>query len=205
MRRRWIYVVCLVVIISFIATGWSLLLLEQSKKQNLPVSCGQGDLIRLHVLANSDSVDDQQLKLKVRDAIIAYLAPYMEETPNATVARQIVLAQQANLMNVAKEVIAMNGASYPVNIEIGLFDFPIKSYGDLVLPAGKYEAVRILIGNGQGKNWWCVLFPPLCFIDITNAAAVPVTGTADNKESNQEPQTIEFKWKIVELLTDNKK
>ncbi|WP_378952010.1 stage II sporulation protein R [Pelosinus sp. sgz500959] len=185
-------VVCIII-------GWFLLIYHSN--ENLPVSSEKGELIRLHVLANSDSPADQQLKLKVRDAVIAYLAPYLEHITKKSAAEQIVLDHRKDLIEVATQVVTMNGANYPIELQFGVYDFPIKSYGNLVLPAGKYEAVRVLIGNGEGKNWWCVLFPPLCFIDITNATAMPAKNLTDHIE-NQEVK-IEFKSKIAELWREN--
>lgn len=186
----------------FIIVGWGFLALQG--KESLPVSVGKEDLIRLHVLANSDGTEDQRLKLKVRDAVIAYLAPYLEAANNKEAAKKVVVEHQQELITISKEVLSKNGAQYPVNVEIGMFDFPIKAYGNLVLPAGKYEAVRILIGKAEGKNWWCVLFPPLCFIDITNATAIP---KQQSYEDNQEQQDgkIEFRSKLVELWKENVK
>ncbi|MBP2660760.1 MAG: stage sporulation protein [Firmicutes bacterium] len=188
-------------IVLFIVAGWGFLLYYG--QENLPVSLGKENLIRLHVLANSDSASDQQLKLKVRDAVIAYLAPHLETAIDKEMARQVVLEHQGELTAVAEKVVAMNGSHEPVAIELGMFDFPIKSYGNLVLPAGKYEAVRVLIGKAEGKNWWCVLFPPLCFIDITNATALPpkeVIGDAEQKN-----EKVEFRWKLAELWKEGLK
>jgi len=183
----------------FIAVGWFFLIAQQ--QENLPVSCGNEDLIRLHVLANSDSVTDQQLKLKVRDAIIDYLAPYLEHATTKSAAKQIVLEQKDHLVDIGKQVVLMEGANYPVEVQIGMFDFPIKSYGSLVLPAGKYEAVRVLVGTAEGSNWWCVLFPPLCFVDITNGTSIPVTTLGENNK--QHDIKVEFKSKIAELWREN--
>lgn len=204
MRRNLLRLVWLIGLCTFVVSGWFLLLLHQGNKQNLPVTLGQEKLIRLHVLANSDSQEDQRLKLEVRDAVIQYLAPYLEHAESVESARQIVLEHQAKLVEVAEGIIAKNGAKYPVSVQMGIFDFPIKSYGDLVLPAGKYEAVRILIGKAEGKNWWCVLFPPLCFIDVTNATAVPAISTSENQTDNQQPANIKFRWKIAELFSSEK-
>jgi len=181
--------------ILLIAIGWLFLIfLDQ---ENLPVSSGNENLIRLHVLANSDSVADQQLKLKVRDAIIEYLAPYLEHATTKSAAKQIVFEQKEKLIAIGEQVVAMSGADYPVDIQIGIFDFPIKSYGSLVLPAGKYEAVRVLVGAAEGSNWWCVLFPPLCFVDITNVVAIPENGPGENQD--HQDMKVEFKSKIAEL------
>lgn len=190
MKRKFIYslVVMLFIVVSF---GWGLLL---TANQNAQVATSKDGLIRLHVLANSDSKEDQALKLQVRDAMIAYMEPLFKEAEDAAAAREIVAKERDNLIIVAREIITKNGLDYPVSIQMGTFDFPIKTYGDLVLPAGKYEAVRVLIGNGEGSNWWCVLFPPLCFIDITNGAAAPL------KEKAEQPE-IEYRSKLAELIS----
>ena len=180
MKKNLLWKGLLCCIILFTGLGW--LFVIHQNKDTLPVSYSGKNLLRLHVLANSDSPIDQQLKLKVRDAIIAYLAPYLNHTTEKAVAKKVVLEQQANLIQIAEQTLRKNGATYPVSIEVGIFDFPIKSYGNLVLPAGKYEAVRILIGNAEGKNWWCVLFPPLCFVDITNGTAIPTKDLINNPE-----------------------
>lgn len=184
------------VIVLFVIAGWSFFLKENNSRSTL-LENKQG-LIRLHVLANSDSSEDQQLKLKVRDAVLAYLSPQLEQAASSDSARSIILNNKDQLVEIAKQVIKENGADYSARLEVGMFDFPIKSYGDLVLPAGKYEAVRILIGAAHGKNWWCVLFPPLCFIDITNAAAASQTIT-ENQEKPAKDK-IEVHWKLWETL-----
>jgi len=86
-----------------------------------------------------------------------------------------------------------------VALETGWFDFPLRSYGTLILPAGKYEAVRILLGEAQGKNWWCVLFPPLCFVDATGAVAVPASAAGGDKSAQAADPKLELRWKVLEL------
>ena len=188
-------------IVVVIMIGW--FFLGYQEHRNTPVSSGHEDLIRLHVLANSDSSADQQLKLKVRDALIAYLEPYLESVTTKPAAKQIILEHKENLIKVAKQVVFTNEADYPVDLEVGIYDFPIKSYGNLVLPAGKYEAVRILIGKAEGKNWWCVLFPPLCFIDITNATATSLPSEKIANQKDEQEMKIELKSKIAELWREN--
>lgn len=198
MRRKIIRDVAIVLAIAFAISGW--VLIAYGKENITPVGSGEKQLIRLHVLANSDSMQDQAVKLKVRDAIIEYMAPYLRDVDDASAARQMVLSHQDALESISKKVLTENGLNYPVQIEIGYFDFPVKSYGNLTLPAGKYEAVRVLIGSAAGKNWWCVLFPPLCFIDVTNAAAMPIS-SSDSKAEGQKSD-IEYKWKIAELWSE---
>lgn len=125
-------------------------------------------LIRFHVLANSDSEEDQQLKLKVRDAVIDYLQPKLRNSKSINESEKIIINEEDNLINICEDVIQANGYDYGVDIELGYSKFPTKQYSSVVLPAGEYKALRIFIGKGQGKNWWCVMFPPLCFVDKQN-------------------------------------
>ena len=175
--------------------GWSLLLEQQ--ELGVPVIIERGGYVRLHILANSDSVQDQQLKLKVRDAIIAYLTPYVKNVSNAKEANEIIMSHQETIVAEAKKVIAANGANYAVAVQMGTFPFPVRSYGSLELPAGDYQAVRILIGQGAGQNWWCVLFPPLCFVDGANTVLTPINAAA---ESGEQKATVQIRWKIAELF-----
>lgn len=184
--------------ICFITGGWCLLLYQE--EHGVPVTPNRGDYVRLHILANSDSIYDQQLKLKVRDAVIAYLTPYVKDVVDAQTAKNIIASQQDQIVRVAKNTLAENGADYPVAIQIGSFDFPVRSYGSLVLPAGEYQAVRILLGEAAGQNWWCVLFPPLCFIDGTNATLSPVTSSKDYTQQEDAAKTPTICWKIVEIF-----
>ncbi len=111
----------------------------------------QENIVRLHILANSDAACDQALKLKVRDRLL----DQSKKTSD--------LLTDAEIIACCKEEIAKNGFSYPVTLERGNFYFPQKAYDNITLPAGNYNAVRIVIGSGQGQNWWCVMYPPLCF------------------------------------------
>lgn len=145
-------------------------------------SAAGADLIRLHVLANSDSEADQALKHKVRDEIIKAMAPEFLASGDIDSARLIARANLDRIELIASRVIKAEGKDYPVTAEMGNFPFPTKHYGGFILPAGDYEAVRVVIGSGGGTNWWCVLFPPLCFVDMTRylAAETYPTGLSDN-------------------------
>jgi stage II sporulation protein R len=196
MTKKNIRILILLVFIVFVLSGWGLLLFTDQRSAVAQTS-GEG-LIRLHVLANSDSAADQQLKLKVRDAVVAYLTPQLSETATTAEARQVVMTHQQEILKVVCEVLRQNGVTYSAVMETGWFDFPLRSYGTLVLPAGKYEAVRILLGEAQGQNWWCVLFPPLCFVDVTGVAAVPASQGGKAGEQSR-PEKPEIKWKLAEL------
>lgn len=183
-----------IAILLFIAGGWGLLFYQE--KQGISITSDRSNYVRLHILANSDSVQDQKVKLKVRDAVIAYLTPHVKDVADAQEAKKIIFSHQEEIVLVAQNCLVDNGFDYPVDIQIGSFAFPVRSYGDLVLPAGEYQAVRILLGNGAGQNWWCVLFPPLCFIEGTNVLANPSNAT-QQQENNNSP---ELRWKLAEIF-----
>lgn len=124
-------------------------------------------VLRLHVLANSDSHEDQALKLKVKAAIVEALSPVLSETSDKAAACAWVSANLDELQIIAAQVIADEGYSYPVTVACETVWFPNKTYGDMTFPCGYYDALRVCIGEADGANWWCVLYPPLCFVDLT--------------------------------------
>ena len=127
------------------------------------------------MLANSDSEEDQALKLKVRDAVLAFLDENMPEMADAAETGAWMRKNIDAIEEVSRETVAADGAEYPVSAAVTTCWFPDKSYGDVTFPAGNYEALRIEIGAAEGHNWWCVLYPGLCFLDTTNAV-VPDEG-----------------------------
>ena len=120
-------------------------------------------VIRFHVLANSDSSEDQELKLAVRDRVGTYLGEQLESAADVSEGRDIISAHLEEIEACAREEIASQGYDYPVTASLESCYFPVKAYGKAVFPAGNYQALRIVIGEGEGKNWWCVLYPNLCF------------------------------------------
>lgn len=151
-----------------------------------------GNIIRFHVIANSDTENDQSLKLKVRDGIIDGIKESVAGAPDAAGAGKILAAQEDNIKNAALDIISVNGYNYPVNVSMEERYFPVKSYGDLVFPAGNYKALCVEIGEAKGRNWWCVLFPSLCFVDETYAV-VPDSSKEKLKEtlSDEEYKSLE--------------
>ncbi len=127
-------------------------------------------LIRFHVIANSDNESDQALKLQIRDKVLQYISPKLNNSKSIEESRKILDIENENILNIAKEVINENGYSYDVESTLSKEYFPVKTYGNITLPQGKYEAYRIVIGSGEGQNWWCVMFPPLCFVDVTKGS-----------------------------------
>ena len=116
--------------------------------------------VRLHVIANSNSESDQELKLKVRDKVLELVSAYEAETKEESLTK--IENDKNKLIEAAKSVIEENGYTYDVDVEIGLEAYPTRHYEDFSLPAGEYTSVRVRIGDGKGENWWCVLYPPLC-------------------------------------------
>lgn len=150
------------------------------------------NIIRLHVIANSDADTDQSLKLKVRDGIIEQLQDTIAGTSSAAGAEKLLALQEDNIKNSALDIISGNGYNYPVNVSLEERYFPVKSYGDLIFPAGNYKALCVEIGEAKGRNWWCVLFPSLCFVDETYAV-VPDSSKEKLKEtlSEEEYESLE--------------
>jgi stage II sporulation protein R len=135
-------------------------------------------LVRFHVIANSDSDEDQTIKLKIRDAILQDMGKELEQFQTKEASTEFLKDRLAEIENTANAILEKAGKFYRSKAYLKEFEFPIKSYGEITLPQGKYTALRVVLGNGEGKNWWCVMFPPLCFIDITRGLA--------SEESNME-------------------
>jgi stage II sporulation protein R len=116
--------------------------------------------VRLHILAASDSDEDQRVKLLVRDAVVEHISAYDAKTKEEALV--LIGADKDKICQIAKDVLLENGMAQPVSMEIGKEQYPIRYYEDFSLPAGEYTSVKIIIGEGKGQNWWCVLFPPMC-------------------------------------------
>lgn len=168
-------------------------------------------VFRLHVIANSDSKEDQDLKYKVRDNLLKYMNSICKDCKSKQEAISIVEENKNTFEQIAVDTIKEQGYSYPVKINIGNFEFPTKNYGDISLPAGYYDALRVEIGEAKGQNWWCVMFPPLCFVDISSGV-VPdeskelMENSLSEEEfalvSNESDNEIQFKFKLLEFFND---
>lgn len=150
-----------------------------------------GNLLRLRVVAASDSDVDQELKFRVRDAVTEFLAPLLGAVETIDDARDMVQSRVPELEEVVTQTLLSEGFEYPVSLQISKDPFPSRTYGRVIVPAGDYEALRITIGDGEGTNWWCVLFPPLCFLEVSGtpgtldrdaAVAVLARDTSDGYE-----------------------
>ncbi|MDO5557145.1 MAG: stage II sporulation protein R [Clostridia bacterium] len=170
-------------------------------------------VFRLHVLANSDDSIDQDLKYKVRDELLKYMNSLIENINSKEDAINIVESNKQNFIDIAKNTIIQNGFDYDVTIEIGNFSFPTKTYGNISLPSGYYDAIRVKIGEAKGQNWWCVMFPPLCFVD-TSSAIVDDSSKEILKDSlsdeefalinSSDSSDITFKFKLIEMFENMK-
>lgn len=171
------------------------------------------EILRFHVLANSDSKADQDLKLKVRTLLLDSIYEGLGEHASLDETKAYVMTNQKNLENQAQTYMKDQGYDYPAHIEITDCYFPTKAYGDMVFPCGNYEAVRVEIGKAEGRNWWCVLYPPLCFVDSTYAV-VPDTSRMVLEESldaadyrallrdnRDNPEVkVQVKFKLLEMI-----
>lgn len=158
------------------------------------------NFFRFHVLANSDSEEDQALKLKVRDAVIDYLETGLRESNSKEETRAYILQHLPQITDVAGRTLRAAGSSQKLQVVLGESEFPTKSYGSVTLPAGRYESLRIEIGDAQGHNWWCVMFPTLCFVEETAVEDMEADLAEHLPEEQNEliHQPRSFKFKLVE-------
>lgn len=168
------------ILISIIVTG----LVANAKRSEMQEELAN-EVFRFHVLANSDSEEDQTLKMEVKEAIISYMKQELPESNHVETTKAWARENLRQIEAVAEEIIEEKGYDYPVAAEVTVCDFPDKTYGDITFPAGEYEALRIEIGEAKGQNWWCVLYPNLCFIDAVHAV-VPEEGKEELKEVLEE-------------------
>lgn len=126
-------------------------------------------IMRFHVRANSDSEKDQELKLAVKEDVVTMLKPLLEDCENVAESRNVIVSNLQNIYKTAVNTVVEQGYDYEVQVYVTEEEFPAKTYGELTFPAGEYQALRIDIGKAEGQNWWCVMYPPLCFIDESTA------------------------------------
>lgn len=211
MKKILVIIVCILAI--FTLNSNKIQVKSESVQQDIA-----SKIIRFHVIANSDSKSDQALKLKVRDKVLEYIQPKLKKSKSIEESRKIIKENDKQIIDIANKTIKDNGYSYPVKTTLSNENFPIKTYGNITLPQGKYEAYRIIIGEGKGQNWWCVMFPPLCFVDITKGE-VSYKETEDemkmvltpeeykivnNKTDKTKENDIKIEFKILEVLKDKK-
>ncbi|WP_312906370.1 stage II sporulation protein R [Tissierella praeacuta] len=161
----------------------------------------EDEIIRFHIRANSDKEEDQALKLKIRDEILKEMKEKFKYTKTLEESREVIRENMKEMKDITERVIQKEGKDYDVAITLDQDNFPTRKYGNLVLPSGEYETLLITLGEGKGQNWWCIMFPPLCFVDITHSVAYNVEKELDTKI--EEPQ-LKLKWKTAELIKKQK-
>lgn len=144
-------------------------------------------LLRMHIIANSDSEEDQEVKLLVRNAVVTWLSENMDTASSKDDAIEFINAHTAEITGIANQVLTEHGYSYRAAVDIGVSHFPGKVYGDFYLPAGDYDALKITLGEGEGHNWWCIAFPALCLF-----------GNAEYEDASGERES----YPLFELVLD---
>lgn len=163
----------LIVIVIAVAICVAVILARYSKKEGI---------YRLHIIANSNSAEDQDIKLKVRDAILSCEAKLFakQDVTSAKQAKSLLMNNAHSLYFAAKKALADENFGYDIKLATGTYSFPDKTYAGVCYPAGEYDALRVVLGDGKGENWWCVMFPPLCIMN-------------DNTAENDDNKAVEFK------------
>ena len=203
-NKYWLETVYITSVVVFIAAYGVIHLQDYASAMSKDLS---EQVVRFHVIANSDTTEDQLLKENVRDAVLMYMEPILKDSPSIEETRMRITEQMDNINQVAATIISNWGKDYSVYTELANEKFPTKSYGDIVFPAGNYEACRIVIGSGEGQNWWCVMYPPLCYVDAATGV-VPLEGKQELKDNLTEEQydivafqsekPFEIRFKLIE-------
>ena len=192
----------------FVVTGILMFLYHRAVRWQRVQQGISKEVLRLHVVANSDSKEDQELKMKVKDTVVAYLRGTMSDAGSVEEARAQIEKHLPEIEAIAKEKMQSEGYDYEAEAELGESYFPIKEYGDLTFPAGNYEALRVNLGKSAGKNWWCVMYPSLCFVDSTYQI-VPETSKEKLKNNLTEEEynslldggdEVHFSFRIIEWI-----
>lgn len=194
----------------FVVTGILMFLYHRAVKQQRIQQGISKEVLRLHVVANSDSEEDQELKMKVKETVVAYLRGAMSDADSVEEARAQIEKHLPEIEAIAREKMQSEGYDYEAEAELGESYFPIKEYGDLTFPAGNYEALRVNLGKSAGKNWWCVMYPSLCFVDATYQV-VPETSKEKLKNNLTEEEynslldggdEVHYSFRIIEWIGD---
>lgn len=185
----------------------TMVVLFASQFFNITYEKNEPQLIRLHVIANSNTIEDQDLKYRIRDEIVKTIKEEFKSSNSIEHSRDILVDRLPEIKRISERVIEESGAYYNVEVKYGEYSFPTKYYGDFSLPAGDYEAVRVVIGQGLGKNWWCVLFPPLCFVDGHTNKVMTKAEIKKEIDNSLKQKKVKIKpaFKVVEVIKDIKK
>ncbi|SFE09489.1 stage II sporulation protein R [Lentibacillus persicus] len=203
----WKYAVAAIIIIIIFVFAIPVKTTSEEKEYNADseIKVIPDEAIRLRILANSDGEDDQALKRKVRDEVNAVITQWVEQMTDINEARKLIQTRIPEIRKIARDVLKAEDKEQALKVEYGEnVTFPAKLYGAYMYPPGEYEAVLITLGEGKGSNWWCVLFPPLCFLDFSNGASVAEAEaeTEDAEEaSDKENEDPEVKFFLFEWFS----
>lgn len=163
-------------------------------------------ILRFHVRANSDGEEDQKLKLKVRDAVGKEMGELLQDAKTAEESSRIAREHFPEIIHIAKEVIRQEGYDYPVEVKLSSVEFPVKTYGSYTFPAGTYQALEVIIGAGMGHNWWCVMYPNMCFegsvyevVDDKSEKVLKDTLSETEYQSLMEEKNYKISWKWLDF------
>ncbi len=160
----------------------------------------RNDVLRLHILANSDSAEDQQVKLAVRDTLLNCGNELFSGRTNLNSVKTILTSEQKELTDAANKVLLENGFGYKAKIYLSNEYFTTRTYDNYTLPAGNYLALKVILGEGKGHNWWCVMFPPLCLPAATDEKDIDVYFNTESKSVISSNPQYEIRFKFIELL-----
>ncbi len=172
------------------------------KKKQIDNLQASEKLVRMHVVANSNSLQDQHIKREIRDLLSARMREIVRSSQLTEQPKQMIKNKKELFARAVNNKLESLGADYRAQLELGEFQFPTRSYGQIELEAGNYQALRVVLGAGQGENWWCVLFPPLCFVDSRDEVAKTELKKLSTNHK-QEELSVEFKLKYKEFLKNN--
>ncbi|MCK8826488.1 stage II sporulation protein R [Natroniella acetigena] len=200
--KRVKFIIIIAILISFVfMTGYrnSFIIKEETLQ-----AYGPEELLRLHVVANSNSLDDQRIKREIKAEIINETTYLFKDLENPLQAEAVVKNNLNQIKQIVENKLKENNKDYNIELKLGNFDFPTRSYGGTTLEAGEYQALQVRIGEANGENWWCVLFPPLCFVDsIEELSKQELNKLSEKEEIRENEIPIEFKFKLVEVLEEN--
>lgn len=194
MRRKvFLWVLAGILIFGIVLMGTEIQRVQEAQKGIA------GEVIRFHVLANSDQKNDQQLKEKVRDEVVALLQKELKAVKTKEEAREIIGKNLYRIREISKKCLEKEGVVQPVSARITTCDFPVKAYGDTIFPSGVYETLQVEIGQAKGHNWWCVMYPALCMVE-EGIAVVPPESKEKLKQclTEEEYEMIQFQHKRVQ-------
>lgn len=193
-------------ILTFIifAMGTGLFFCYRNTEKAAAVESLAKSAIRFHVLANSDTQTDQSLKMKVKENVVDYIYNNTKSLDTVEETKAFITKNDREIKKVACDTIHSLGYNYPVSSSFGIQDFPVKTYGDIVFPKGAYTSYTLSIGEGKGHNWWCVLYPPLCFVDASTSI-VPDSSKELLKESMTDKEygtIVKYRFKYLTFLNN---